>query len=315
MDKKNFRKACNFRATLAYLFFKCGVVVELVTTLACHAGGRGFKSPPSRHFLFLLLLLPSLNSFAETIKIIAKNDSIYSFTKTDKDIYNFKSKKEVVFLGANFIIMKKIMDDLKLSYTFQIVPESDIERLLQSGEADIALDVQKNNQTIKFADFPRTPLREEEYFFFGRKQDAKSEKMTYENVLAHNYLVGIQVGFRYPKEFWQAFPDENFSLNSHLIEAQTNDDNIHKLSTKRIDLFLAEKNTAELALKKLGKEDAVVQYRNILFWINYYCAFSKKSSLKNIDEIKEKIQRSLYKMQEKNLLQEIVNSWIFLEEK
>ena len=28
----------------------CGSVVQLVRTPACHAGGRGFKSLPSRHF-------------------------------------------------------------------------------------------------------------------------------------------------------------------------------------------------------------------------------------------------------------------------
>ncbi len=29
---------------------KCGAVVQLVRTPACHAGGRGFKSLPRRHF-------------------------------------------------------------------------------------------------------------------------------------------------------------------------------------------------------------------------------------------------------------------------
>jgi hypothetical protein len=31
-------------------FSDFGVVVKLVITPACHAGGRGFKSRPSRHF-------------------------------------------------------------------------------------------------------------------------------------------------------------------------------------------------------------------------------------------------------------------------
>ena len=30
---------------------RCGAVVQLVRTPACHAGGRGFKSLPRRHFL------------------------------------------------------------------------------------------------------------------------------------------------------------------------------------------------------------------------------------------------------------------------
>ena len=31
-------------------FLKCGPVVQLVRTLACHARGRGFEPHPGRHF-------------------------------------------------------------------------------------------------------------------------------------------------------------------------------------------------------------------------------------------------------------------------
>ena len=331
--KKNLLKACNSRSTLAYLSFKCGVVVELVTTLACHAGGRGFKSPPSRHFVFFFLIaFLQANSFASKaadplvkpggdttkpqsdtaaqVKIIAKNDPIYSFIEAGKDKFHFKSNNESQFLGANFEIIKKIFVSLNIKYTFQIVPENEIEVLLKNGDADMALDMQKNNNTLKFADFPNIPTRTQNFVFFGRTQEAKNLTMTYKDILEHNYTVGISIGAIYPKEFWKTFPFEDSTLNSHLQEAGSIEENIQKLKTKRIDLFLANKELGILALNKAGAIDVVFQYKNILYWKNFYCAFSKKSKLKNILDIEDQVQKSLYKMQEENQLKEINAYWI-----
>ncbi len=212
MEKKNSFIACKFIYTLAYLLLKCGVVVELVTTLACHAGGRGFKSPPSRHlilsfpslllFCYFLLFSPQIhannsnaqNNLPVPIKIVAIFDPINSFLFSTGDKFNFSSEKTVKYLGTDFDIINTIFKSINVPYTLRIVAWHEIVPLLASGEADMAVGVQKSKDLLEVASFPKTPLRTKHFLFYGLKKDARSETMTYENALGHNYTVGIVVG-------------------------------------------------------------------------------------------------------------------------
>ena len=134
--------------------------------------------------------------------------------------------------------------------------------------------------------------------------------MSYKDILEHNYTVGINIGVIYPKEFWMAFPFEGRLLNSHLQESSSIEENIHKLKIKKIDVFLADNELAFVALKNAGATDVIFQYKNILYWKDFYCVFSKKSKLKNITTIQEQVQKSLYKMQEERQLKEINAYWV-----
>lgn len=320
-SKKKFLNTCNFRSTLAYLSFKCGVVVELVTTLACHAGGRGFKSPPSRHFIFVLLLALSiafhLESYADILEkkktylspnaknpvvIIAKNHPIYSFTDASKDLLHFYSNNASQFQGTDFEIIQQVFDSLRINYKIEIVPNEDLLLRLEKGTADIALGVDKTGGKEEFATFPKIPMRSYNYIFFGRKKEATSGVMSYASVRQHNYKVGITLGTVYPKSFWNAFPFENNVLNSLLDEVPANMDNIVRLNNKKIDLFVGNKDVVNALLKKEGLEDTIIQYKNVLFWKDFYCAFSKKSKQKNIDDIRKKVEKELYQLEQRNVL-------------
>ena len=48
----------------------CGAVVQLVRTPACHAGGRGFKSLPRRHFFFAPAKERRKNKFASVAQLV-----------------------------------------------------------------------------------------------------------------------------------------------------------------------------------------------------------------------------------------------------
>jgi ABC-type amino acid transport substrate-binding protein len=314
--KKNFINACNFLKTLAYINLTSGVVVELVTTLACHAGGRGFKSPPSRHlFLSLLHFLFSFPAYSNENKssnkfvIVAKENPTYSYFEKSKNNSNLDENTQ--YKGASFEIIKKVFDELKIEYTFAVIPKYQIEIDLKEGLADMALDIPQNEKTLKFASFMTTPTRTLDYYFFGRKEDSRgATTLTYYNVLEHNYLVGISANTLYPTEFWDVFPFEKFSINNHLEEAVSYEDNLKKLMSKHIDYFIGEKFATTEIINKINKVDEVYQYKNLLFSKKFYAAFSKNSKRVDIDDLKIKIQRLLFKMEESNQLKEINQFWI-----
>lgn len=366
VEKKISRNTCKFFRPLAYLCFECGVVVELVTTLACHAGGRGFKSPPSRHFLNLLVIfsLFPLNTYSlpspkkekvsnsQVIRIVAEEDPTYSFSETgedknpsppdknsshsdknsspaDKSASHSEKKpshsdKKSNYLGADFEIIQKAFARIErervlidksappLKYTLENVPYEELESLLASGEADIVLGIQKSKKLLSIADFPRTPMRIKNFVFYGRKEDVAPGKtvMTYNDVLTHNYIVGINIGFLYPREFWKYFPYQDFQLNNHLRELSSYKANVKHLSKKTIDLFVANRDKMSFILSKMEEAEEVFQYKNILYYKEYYCALSKKSKIKNRDDVLRKIQRALYKMYETDELNDIVKDWM-----
>ncbi len=47
----------------------CGLVVQLVRTLACHARGRGFDSHPGRHFAFFASVAQSVEQRTENPRV------------------------------------------------------------------------------------------------------------------------------------------------------------------------------------------------------------------------------------------------------
>ena len=153
-------------------------------------------------------------------------------------------------------------------------------------------------------------MRTQNYVFFGRKKDSKGPTMSFENILMHNYNVGISAYVRYPENFWKMFPYEGKVLNNHLVEYNSYDKSIADLKSKKIDVFIGNKDLVNSILSRTNNTNIIFQYKNILYWKDFYCAFSKSSPLKNKEEIKLKVQKLLYKMKETNELKEITEHWI-----
>lgn len=281
------------------------------------------------NFLFLTL---QNNSYAndEKIKIIAEETHIRSFyeepnndKKGDKkDQPENKEAKKIEenttaqpqtakIVGSEIEIITKIFTKLKIPFEIQLVHWTQTLPMMISGEADIAVGIEKKSKFDKYVNFTRTPTYTKNYSFYGLANESRTSNiMTFEDALSHNYTVGIIVGFTYPKVFWDAYPFQNKQLNTHLIEGKDIRANIIKLKERKIDLMIADRERTDIILKKIGADETIFQYKNLLYWKEFFLVFSKKLKQEKFELLKGKIDRELYKMTESEEINEINQSWI-----
>ncbi len=70
----------------------CGLVVQLVRTLACHARGRGFESHPGRHLIY------EHAAMAQEVERILGKDEVTSSTLVS-------SSKKLLFKGTRVFLL------------------------------------------------------------------------------------------------------------------------------------------------------------------------------------------------------------------
>ncbi|WP_186645914.1 substrate-binding periplasmic protein [Fluviispira vulneris] len=278
--------------------------------------------------IIILFLIFQKNSCAEDkkIKIIAEEVDMHSFFEVIKPVdpkappkkEDPKKPVEIVdpnappkVVGSDVDIVTKILQKLKIPYEVQIVKWKELEPMIKEGKADIALGIQKTEKYKKYAYFPRIPLRTRNYVFHRLTSEiGNKETLSYEEAVGQNLTVGIVVGFTYPSEFWDNYPYEKLQLNRLLYEGRDYKDLVIKLRQKKIDLFIADRERTTMLLKKIGAEESVFKYRNVLYWRDYYCIFPNKSTFPDKDKIIQQFERELYKMKESDLMTIINEMWI-----
>lgn len=229
-------------------------------------------------------------------------------TPQEKNSENIITKKLV---GSDIEIATKIFTKLNIPFEIEVVHWREMLPKIIAGEADMALGIEKNSKYDPHVIYPRTPTYTKNYSFYARANQLQDTyTMTFTDALAGNYRVGIIIGFSYPKVFWEAYPFENKQLNSHLKEGKNLRDNLIKLKEKKLDLVIADRERTDILLKKMGAEEAILKYKNILFWKEFYLVFLKKSQNSKISELKSKIERELYKMTESEQIKEINDFWV-----
>jgi ABC-type amino acid transport substrate-binding protein len=260
-------------------------------------------------FKSLFFLLPCLVFAQEKkkLKIISEETPFHAFFEVSKR----EGSPTGQIIGSDVAIITNILTKLNVPFEIQLVNWFQLLDMLRNGQADLALGLEKIPQVRKIAYFSKYALRSRNYHFYGLSSEVQNSKsLTLKQARNRNWKVGIMVGYRYPSIFWDVFPFENKILNKNLEEGNSYQQNIIKLKQKKINLFLADQERMNLLVRKLGADEIIFQYKNVLYWKDFYISFSKKSNYPHLQDLKKDLDREIYKRVENDEIPRIHASWI-----
>jgi ABC-type amino acid transport substrate-binding protein len=179
-------------------------------------------------------------------RIITEEDRFYAYYMLSGDKYNFENSQKKYLTGGDVEFIKELFQRLEIPYTIEVVPATNIIPMLKSGQADMALGIQKEKDISPIVNYPNYPMRSRNYVFYGRKEDQekkiKKKTITYQDVIKNKFRVGITMGFTYPPEFWQAFDGTGQELNPLLIEKRDYVEDLGELRSKTLISLLVTAN-------------------------------------------------------------------------
>ena len=161
--------------------------------------------------------------------------------------------------GINIQLVKMVMSSLELDYEIRIASDVRALELARQGKADALLSVSWKPERTEFLNYPegfdgsgspKNFMWASEYSFFAPKGRASLMNIDgYADAASKGLKVGYIEGVSYAPAFWDA--------GLKLVPGTDDESNFKKLLDGDIDIYIAEKNIARAAIKKLGIKDKV----------------------------------------------------------
>lgn len=219
-------------------------------------------------------------------------------------------------VGIDIDIAKHIFSKLGIKSEFLIIPWQRAQKMLENGDADAALSVSRNKERDNYLFFPKENMWLSEFVFFTRSDNKQAVEVGYQQAKSLALKIGIIAGNSYHHSFWQAFPYKDKAqtqLNKQLASGLNIALNFKKLHKRRFDLFPIDRKSGHYQVRKLGFENTITSYDNVLFSKGYPMAFAKNSPYPELKLIASKFDDELRKMKQDGRYNEIVNKWLLNE--
>ncbi len=219
---------------------------------------------------------------------------------------------EVVGFAAE--LLDRIMNELNISYKFEILPWSRALKLLETGGADAGLLVSHtaeresffyfNDDQIKFntegAEIPEFTTANSESVFFVRKLHADTIKFeSFEQIAQDGYRVGVVQAFNY-----DMYPDD-----MNIVEVISEEQLMLDLSEGLIDMYSRNKLVGLAMRKKLGLTNEITYLDKEVAVTPMYMLFSRNSDYPNLEQIDKEVQRVILELKESGEYEEIYNKY------
>ena len=234
----------------------------------------------------LILVMLSFSLFAVELKFATVEFPPYSFTE-DGEVK-----------GIQVDILKRILDDENIKYSFNVYPFPRALALVTSKDRDFIFNFYKNPDRLKifdysdaFVDNPLVIFSKNEINFTGKIEDLAG------------LTIGTMRGYTYSPEFDKAVAERKITVD----ETESHETNFRKLAAGRIDIYIVERRVGEYILLKLGLRDNFVINRTPLITQTGFVGIEKTNPNKQYLEV---INKGLKRLRDSGEINKIYDKYL-----
>ena len=192
---------------------------------------------------------------------------------TTQDFAPFSYEVNGVVSGPVVDIIKEICKEMKVGYSFELLPWARAQLLVQDGSANGMFVIGYNAEREKWLYFS-PPILKTEYGFFVKDDNPLDFTNTSE-------VKGYSVGVYGPSNTSKSLEKIKEEIKDLTIDLRPDDESgFKKLSVGRIDAVYSNRDVGYALIKKLGLKN--IRYAGAHKKLKYYIGFSKKFNDKNI---------------------------------
>jgi len=251
------------------------------------------------------LLLALLFSFSSSSYEISKKDYAVGWELWYPYQYH---NKEQQLVGLDFDIFNAVITEANISVTFTELPWKRHLQYIKTGQMDMAMGSSYTKEREETAYFS-IPYRTESVNLFVRAGTVDSIKInTLSDLTSTEYLIGIEGGYFYGKEFQRLMTSKEFQM--HINDVIDLEQNVAMLLKGHIDGFLVDPVTMKSFNEKYSLKNEFEVHPLKIYQDDIHIMLSRKSC--NVEEL-NRINSAISKLQGNGKMAEIIQQWTAIQ--
>ena len=255
-----------------------------------------------------------MKKYLVILLIITFNSSAFTSTITNYAVgwelwypYQYHNKAQHL-VGLDFDVFNAIIKETDIKVNFTELPWKRHLQYIKTGKMDMAMGSSYTPERAKTAYFS-LPYRVETVNLFVKKGNVDKIIINSLSELVNtNYLIGIEGGYFYGKEFEKLMTTKEFQM--HINDVIDLEENVEMLLKGHIDGFLVDPLTIKVFTEKYSLQGEFEIHPLKIYQNNIHIMLSRKSCKV---EVLNKINQAITKMKNNGELSRIINQWTAIQ--
>jgi ABC-type amino acid transport substrate-binding protein len=196
-----------------------------------------------KNLMLIIGVLISILAYPKEWRIVALDNPPYAFLEDGK------------VCGSAINLVRELMSSLAVPYEIEIVPWSRALRMIETGDAALALHASRNDERSQYALYTDIPVVEEIYHLYKRPEERLYNDKGRLDISGRK--LGVQRGYNYPEGLASFKKQVEVVTVDHVSQA------LWMLHAGRIDLFVGDRRPVQYWQKKLNIKVSIVSAHHL----------------------------------------------------